>query len=259
MTNQIEMPAMPAEQNAAGLPFGFWATLGWALLAVAAGLLALLAVGFVIARWDPSLNVAQEMLRPGGRSAIFSSLLMLAQAVIVAILVYAARRSGEGALTYLGLVRPHGRYVLLGFLCVVLPLLFTFAHAQFDIRQIIPPEQFGRAREANIWHMQSYLLIISAVIGAPIMEEIVFRGFLYRGLVATRLGVAGTILITSVVWAVIHTDKSPAAMFDTAVHGVIWGWLRWYTGSTWVTIGAHTANNAIAVLLSVAAMKGWLG
>ena len=160
---------------------------------------------------------------------------------------------------YLGLVRPRGRYVLLGLLCVVLPLLFIFAHAQFDIRQIVPPEQFGRARVGNIWHMQAYLLIISAVIAAPIMEEIVFRGFLYRGLSATRLGVVGTILITSVVWALIHIEKSPAAMFDTAVHGVIWGWLRWYTGSTWVTIGAHTANNAIAVLLSVAAMYGLFG
>jgi len=259
MPNQIDMSPIPAEQNAAGLPLGFWATLGWTLLAVAAGLLAMLAVGATLARWDPSLNVAQEMLRPGGRSAIVSSLLMLMQGVIVAILIFAARRSRGSALMYLGLVRPRGRYVLLGFLCVVLPLLFIFAHAQFDIRQIVPPEQFGRAREANIWHMQAYLLIISAVIAAPIMEEIVFRGFLYRGLSATRLGVVGTILITSVVWALIHIEKSPAAMFDTAVHGVIWGWLRWYTGSTWVTIGAHTANNAIAVLLSVAAMYGLFG
>jgi CAAX protease family protein len=259
MPNQIDMSPMPAGHGAPTRPWGFWATLGWTLLAVAAGVLALMAVGLAIARWNPSLNIGQEILRPGGRSAIFSSLLMLAQGVIVAMLVFAARRSGGSALTYLGLVRPRGRYVLLGLLCVVLPLLLMFAHVGFDIRQIVPPEQFGRAREANIWHMQAYLLIISAVIGAPIMEEIVFRGFLYRGLSATRLGVAGTILITSVVWALMHTDKTPAAMFDTAVHGVIWGWLRWYTGSTWVTIGTHTANNAIAVLLSVAAMYGLFG
>ena len=48
-------------------------------------------------------------------------------------------------------------------------------------------------------------------------------------------------------------------MIDTAMHGVIWGWLRWYTGSIWVTIGAHVANNAIAVLLTVAALYGWFG
>ena len=259
MTNQIAMPAMPAERSAAGLPLGFWATLGWTLLAVAAGLLVMVAVGIAIARWDPSLNVSQMMLGPSGRTPIFSSLLMLAQGVIVAILVFAAQRSGGSVLTYLALVRPRGRYVLLGLLCVALPLLFSFAHAQFDIRQIVPPEQFGRAVGANILHMQVYLLVISAVIGAPIMEEILFRVFLYRGLSATWLGVAGTILVTSVVWAVIHTDKSPAAMFDTAVHGVIWGWLRWYTGSTWVTIGTHAANNAIAILLTVAAMYGLFG
>ena len=259
MPNQIEMPPMPVERSAAGLPLGFWATLGWTLLAVAAGVLAMLAVGVAIARWDPSLNISQVMLAPGGRSPIFSSLLMLAQGVIVAILIFAARRSGGSALAYLALVRPRGRYVLLGLLCVVLPLLFMFAHAQFDIRQIVPPEQFGRARGANILHMQAYLFVLSVVIGAPIMEEIVFRGFLYRGLSATRIGVAGAIVITAVLFGLAHPEKGPAGMFDTAVHGVMWGWLRWYTGSLWVTIGAHAANNSFAVLLSVAAMYGWLG
>jgi len=254
MSGGIEMLA---ERRTVGRPLGFWATLGWALLALVAGLLSAAAVGAAIGPWITGQTFSQMML--SGRSPIVASLLILAATVMIAVLAFAARRAGWSALVYLALVRPRGRYVLAGILCVVLPLLLVFAHAQFDIRQIVPPEQFGAGIGRNILHLQFYLLVLSAVVAMPVMEEIVFRGFVYRGLSETRIGVAGTIVITAVVWAVIHINKSPAAMFDTAVHGIIWGWLRWYTGSLWVTIGAHIANNAFAVLLTVAAMYGLFG
>jgi membrane protease YdiL (CAAX protease family) len=194
-----------------------------------------------------------------GRSPTVGALLVLVAVVMIAVLVFAARRAGWIALAYLALVRPRGRYVLAAILCVIAPLLIVFAHAQFDIRQIVPPEQFGAAIGRNILHLQFYLLVLSAVIAMPVMEEVVFRGFVYRGFSETRIGVAGAIVITSLVWALIHIDKSPAQMFDTAIHGIIWGWLRWYTGSLWVAIGVHIVNNALAVLLTVAAMYGLFG
>ena len=48
-------------------------------------------------------------------------------------------------------------------------------------------------------------------------------------------------------------------MIDTGLHGVIWGWLRWYTGSTWVPIAAHVGNNGFTALLILAALYGWVG
>lgn len=254
MAGDIEMAAEP---RAAVRPIGFWATLCWTLFAIISGMLATVAVGAVLGPWLTGLTFSQMML--SGRAPIVSALLILASVVMIAVLAIAARRAGWNALTYLALVRPRGRYVLAGILCVVLPLLFAFVHAQFDIRQIVPAEQFGRARGGNILHLQFYLLVIQAVIAMPIMEEIVFRGFLYRGLSETRIGVVGTVIITSVVWAIIHINKDAAGIFDTAVNGIFWGWLRWYTGSTLATIGVHIVNNAFAVLLTVAALYGWFG
>lgn len=251
MAREIEMSAEGRP------PLGFWASIGWTLLAVGAGLLAALIAGAPLARWGAGLTVSEMMLNAS--SPVVPALLILAAVVMIAVLTVATRCAGWSALGYLALVRPRGRYLLAGILCVVFPLLFMFAHAQFDIRQIVPAEHFGAARRGNILHLQFYLVILQAVIAMPVLEEIMFRGFVYRGFSESRIGVVGAIVITSLVWAVIHINKPPAAMFDTAVHGIIWGWLRWYTGSLWVTIGAHVANNAFAVLLSVAAMYGLFG
>ena len=54
-------------------------------------------------------------------------------------------------------------------------------------RAIVPPfviDAYRSARDSGtIW-----LLVIALVIAAPLTEEIVFRGFMYRGLAASRVG-----------------------------------------------------------------------
>lgn len=101
--------------------------------------------------------------------------------------------------------------------------------------------------------------VIAVAIAAPVMEEIVFRGFLYRGLSESRIGVAGTIVLTSVAWALLHVGMGTAGMVDTALQGVAWGWLRWYTGSTAATIAWHVVNNGFFSLLIIASLYGWFG
>ena len=59
-------------------------------------------------------------------------------------------------------------------------------------------------RDAYISARNSNALVpffIAVAVVAPITEEIVFRGFLFRGLSASFLGVSGTLIVTSVVWA----------------------------------------------------------
>lgn len=49
------------------------------------------------------------------------------------------------------------------------------------------------------------LLIFVVVVIAPLTEEVVFRGFMYRGL-ADRWGAAPAVLITAGLWALAHTQ-----------------------------------------------------
>lgn len=235
-------------------PWGVWATLGWTLLALAVTALAAFALVGALVRWDRSLSDYQFLFRNG--DPIGSSMLIFCYLVLIASLAFAAKRSGWSAADYLALVRPRGHYMLFGLACVALPILVTFAHAlEFDVRKLVAPHGFDRALMANSLAVH----VIAVAVAAPVMEEIVFRGFLYRGLSESRLGVAGTIVLTSVVWALMHFDRNAAAIIDRALHGVAWGWLRWYTGSTATTIACHVANNGFAVVLILANLFGWFG
>ena len=89
---------------------------------------------------------------------------------------------------------------------------------------------------------------IEVAIAAPIVEELVFRGFLYRGLAASRLGIIGAILVTSVLWAGLHTDRTWLGFADVLFCGLVLGWLRWRTDSTIPTLVVHGLYNAPAAI-----------
>jgi uncharacterized protein len=250
----IDFLRMPAYRGASIRPWGPLASLGWAVLAQAAGLAAVAAVAVVLATSDARFSDYEFLFRNG--DPIASSLLILSYVVLVATLATAIRRAGWDVALYLALVKPRGRYVMYAIVWTVLSLLLTFAHAtQFDVTQFLNPHGFDRARLMN-----GLLLHFAAVvIAAPLMEEILFRGFLYRGLSESRLGVIGTIILTSLIWTLMHDTKSAAGMIDTALHGVAWGWLRWYTGSLWTPIGCHVAYNGTISGLALARLYGWFG
>src|SRR6266446_40822 len=88
---------------------------------------------------------------------------------------------------------------------------------------------------------------ILMVIVAPVAEELLFRGFLYRGLVDTRLGSFGAVLLTSVVFGLIHKyGFGWERVVAIAFLGLLLGWLRHRTGATNVPIVAHATTNVIA-------------
>jgi len=255
MTDRMAVTAPARDQVARQRgPWGIWATLGWTLMAATFSLLVVAAVVRALVWWDNNLSDYQFLFRYGDPAG--SAVLILTYVMLIVALVFAARRAGWSAADYLALVRPRGRYVLFGLLCVLLPFLVTFAHAlQFDVSQLFNPHGFDRARAAN--GLATH--VIAVALAAPVMEEIVFRGFLYRGFSESWIGVAGTIALTSAAWALMHVGQGTAGMIDTALQGVAWGWLRWYTGSTAATIACHVANNAFFSALIVANLYGWFG
>jgi uncharacterized protein len=250
----IDILRMHAYRGTSIRPWGPWASLGWAALAQAAGLAAVAAVAVVLATSDARLFDYQFLFRDG--DPIASSLLILSYVVLVTTLCIAIRRAGWDVVLYLALVKPRGRYVMYATVWTILPLLLTFANStQFDVSLFLHPHGFDRARLMN-----GLLIHFAAiVIAAPLMEEILFRGFLYRGLSESRIGVVGAIILTSLIWTFMHDSKSAAGMIDTALHGVAWGWLRWYTGSLWTPIACHVAYNGTISGLALARLYGWFG
>jgi uncharacterized protein len=98
------------------------------------------------------------------------------------------------------------------------------------------------AHSSNWW-----LLGLVAVVGAPIYEELTFRGFLFSSLARTSLGIAGTAVITSFLWALIH-GYSIAGVATIFALGLALSAILWRTGSTRVTMACHAAYNTMAFI-----------
>jgi membrane protease YdiL (CAAX protease family) len=90
------------------------------------------------------------------------------------------------------------------------------------------------------------LLVIG--IGAPLSEELLFRGFLFSGLAKSRLGLAGTGVLTAVLWTALHFGYSIFGLIEVLAIGLYFSWLLVRTGSVWVTIFCHAVYNSVVGL-----------
>jgi hypothetical protein len=104
-------------------------------------------------------------------------------------------------------------------------------------------DTFTTARDAGMLP----LLLLSFVFLAPLQEELVFRGFFLSGFIPA-IGVWPAILLTSAVWAVSHGQYEWFFVGEIFALGLLFGWLRWRSGSTILTFILHAAVNGMAVI-----------
>ena len=129
---------------------------------------------------------------------------LLGQAVATLIVIWAARRQTGMLVPALSLHSPFGG--LKDYLWAV-PCFVVFGALIGVVAQWLDP-QAGRAdilpalamARSPAWWMMGLV----AIVGAPISEELIFRGFLFSAIAKSRAGILGAALITSPLWAVIH-------------------------------------------------------
>jgi len=117
---------------------------------------------------------------------------------------------------------------------------------------------FGGAESTNADFMEDILsgagwllMFVATVIFASFFEEVLFRGFIFVGLLRSKLGVAGAIALTSLVWALLHLQYDLFVMFTICVMGIVMGVTRYKTGSLWSTIIVHSLWNAMAFFITL--------
>ena len=66
---------------------------------------------------------------------------------------------------------------------------------------------------------------------APIGEETLFRGFLFRGWHHSPRDTWPVILATASLWALIHVQYDPYGIGQVFAYGLLLGRFRWATGS----------------------------
>jgi membrane protease YdiL (CAAX protease family) len=90
---------------------------------------------------------------------------------------------------------------------------------------------------------------LSAVIAAPVVEEILFRGAFFAALVTSPVGKWGAVLITAALFALMHATSDQWPIVGVLFFmGIMLGLLMLRFGSLWVPIAAHALWNGIQVL-----------
>lgn len=190
----------------------------------------------------------------GSVVAQFLTVLIIESLALLLLWWFLKRRRAKPA--QLGLVKPEWRDVgmaLAGFGCYFLvnavSLILIGMLTSIDTNQ---QQELGFSTTTTGSGLM--LIFISLVILPPIVEEILFRGFLYTGL-ASRLRKLTAALVTSVLFAVAHLQFGSgnallwAAAVDTFILSMVLVYLREKTGSLWSPIGVHFLKNGLAFLV----------
>ena len=93
-----------------------------------------------------------------------------------------------------------------------------------------------------------YLLVFSVMFMAPLIEEVVFRGFLLKGFSETFMGAEGAVALTSLLWAIMHFQYEFAYVAVIFMIGLVFGYARIKTGSLFVPMTMHMVMNGVASL-----------
>lgn len=178
------------------------------------------------------------------------------QIFTIVLTIWVAGRFGNSAWRVLSLERIPGgvRTLALSFV-VVLIVSSIYSSVMFNVapevvKQDLSP-YLGMARSDALWP----LLVIVAV-GAPLAEELLFRGFLLSALAKTPVGFAGGAVIATGIWAVLHAQYSAAGVAAVMILGLAFSWLLWRTGSLWVPIICHGLYNAVVMIVVWAMATG---
>jgi len=229
--------------------WGPWATLGWGIVIALSYLATQLgaALGFVF-WWESQfaeepLNLAEL----GTNGPLLGTVTILSSLAAVAAVLLAVKLSRVSAREYLALKWPTWRYLLIGLAitAIMLPAVdFVTAQSGRDTVPDFMTDIYVSSQSAG--PAFSVLLAFTLIVVAPLGEEIVFRGFFFRGL-ANGFGPFMAIVITSVIWAGMHVQYDPFFMTQVAVFGLALGWLRWRSGSLPLAMAVHAIINALAL------------
>jgi membrane protease YdiL (CAAX protease family) len=108
-----------------------------------------------------------------------------------------------------------------------------------------PPDPYASGRPADGF----LIFLIGGCIAVPVMEEFVVRGFMFRGWSQSFLGPVGSIVLTSVLWGMMHFQYDWFGRFWIFVAGLALGYFRWRSNSTWLTVMVHSTVNILILFM----------
>src|SRR5215468_4981646 len=228
--------------------WGVAATLGFAVLAFLLGLAAGDAVALVAMGAGPSPRAYD--------GAAIAVSLLVGNPVQIVTLALAARMTGEDLLEYFALDLPRRRDLIIAVaglaVVIIVADLLTLAFG----RELVPAFQLQIHRTAQA-EGALISLWFALIVVAPVGEELLFRGFLFRGFVREPRDALPGILAISLIWSLLHIQYDWFGASLVFGIGVLFGYVRLYSGSTTLVILLHALLNLESVVETVVAL-GWV-
>lgn len=251
--NPDHPPLLVTSIESAPRVWKFWGTALWGVFVFAAMFVGQIgSVVWLVAHRGGAVDMASITLASHDPAAIALSVLAGLPATLAAVWL-AIRLKGASFADYLALRWPSWKQLLLGAVGLVVIVVLWEVLSRSMGREATPgfmTDLLKSGRDKGL----AVLLVLAFSIAAPVSEEVLARGFLYRGWSASSLRVPGAIILSSLVWTLMHLQYDAYFLAEVFSIGLWFGYMRYRGSSLWLTIMLHALNNLTAVVLTM-----WLG
>jgi uncharacterized protein len=222
--------------------WGYWATLLWAVIAFVAGQL----VGLVVPLLWRNSDLSSLLATPfdGVTVALF---ILISNPITIAVLAAAVWFARAPQVEYFALTLPAARPLWTALACLIGLIAVSDGLLYFGGYPLVTPFQLlsYTTAAADGWLP---ILLFGAIIMAPAGEEIMFRGFLFRGWARSERSAWPAIIVISILWSALHIQYDWTGILQVFIFGLFLGWTRWRSGSTLLTFLLHALFNAEGTL-----------
>lgn len=230
-----------------GRPWSFWATVGFSVL-VGVGCVVVcivITVVFIIKAkaGDPGADIGQictSVSKSGLLMAVGTA--AMTPVVIGLCVLFAFLRKGISVGDYLA-IRPVSRRQLFVWLGVIVGFVVVADGLTLLLGRDIVDESMVQIYATSVYPS---LLLFAVIVCAPLGEEFLYRGFLFKGLAHSWMGPVGATVATSLLWSVMHYQYDMYGITWLFVGGLVLGAARIRTKSILMPIIMHAVMNVIA-------------
>jgi uncharacterized protein len=235
-------------------PWRIWAAIGMSVAVLAASALVLFAgVAISLVMHGGMFDASQtgSVAPPSQDTMMVLSLPAMFAAQLTAAVGFwlLAGQQGGNRIRVLALEQPRDGWRAYVFGVVVFLVAALAIGAAIDAAlphdQMIDLKPMLPLMNSSLWP----LTLLMLTVGAALSEEFMFRGFLFSAMAQTRLGLVGTTIVTSALWAAMHGYSLQGALTIFAL-GLVLSAILIRTGSLLVPMLCHAAYNGLVFVVA---------